>query len=242
MSLRDELIDDIKLKLGYPVVRVEIDDTQWDAIIKKSIRWFKAKKGIIRCGVINIISGQNEYEWPPDCDGIVDIILPASDGGKLFPGMCDLDTNLVPTWVYGYGWNSGNPVFDVSSYVMLQQNLDSRRRVFNSEINWYEACGKIYLTSQSIQPGQAIVFYKKKTVVLEDFIGRDVDLIQRYIEAIAKHVLGQIRSKYSQYPSAGGTISTDGPELLASAKEEMDKLEEEISGSQGNAGGLVRGA
>jgi hypothetical protein len=238
---RFELLSQIKSELGEPVVKVEIDETQWDAIINKSIRWFKARKGVLRTVKIAISAGQSEYDYPADAETIVDVILPNS-ANHAFPGMCDLDTNLVPTWVYGtQGNHTGGGTFDTSAFVLLQQQIESRKRLFNAEPNWYEFYGKIILAAQSITSGFAIIIYKKRSVLIEDFIARDEDLFYRYTLAISKHVLGQIRSKYPSYPTAGGSISMDGSELISAATAEMTALDEEITGSQGNAGGLVRG-
>ena len=42
-----EVIDEVRRKLGYPIVKVELDDSQWKDVIKSTKRWFLGKKSII---------------------------------------------------------------------------------------------------------------------------------------------------------------------------------------------------
>ena len=85
-----------------------------------------------------------------------------------------------------------------------------------------------------------LVFFAKENFdVTEITDARDVDLIYRYVEATAKKIVGRVRSKYKSYPAAGGTIDTDGPDLLEEARVDFEKLEEEIAGSQYPMGFLV---
>lgn len=52
--------------------------------------------------------------------------------------------------------------------------------------------------------------------------------IRRYALAIAKEMLGQVRSKFSTVPIPGESINLNGPELLNQAKEEQAALKDEL--------------
>jgi hypothetical protein len=52
--------------------------------------------------------------------------------------------------------------------------------------------------------------------------------IRRYALALAKEVLGQIRSKFNVVPIPGENITLNGDSLLSQAKDEQDKLKEEL--------------
>lgn len=52
--------------------------------------------------------------------------------------------------------------------------------------------------------------------------------IRRYALAMAKEVLGQIRSKFNVVPIPGENITLNGDNLLNQAKDEQDKLKEEL--------------
>jgi hypothetical protein len=52
--------------------------------------------------------------------------------------------------------------------------------------------------------------------------------IRRYALAVAKEMLGQVRSKFSTVPIPGESINLNGNELLSQAKEEQNSLKEEL--------------
>ena len=52
--------------------------------------------------------------------------------------------------------------------------------------------------------------------------------IRRYALAVAKEMLGQIRSKFATIPIPGQTVNLNGSELLSQAKEEQSSLKEEL--------------
>lgn len=243
-----EMKQQILASLGEPTIKVEIDPGQWCLFFQKTLRWFKAKKGLVGCEVIRLIPGQQQYDLPEGANSVVDIHLPIGFGDvqALF-SQGILDTNLIPADFYGinsgsysrYGFTVSN-----SAYVQVLQYLETTRRVISAEPTWEVICGKIYVTNGCGTNGTnaqyMLVTYKKENVAIEDITDhRDVDLVYRYTEALAKMVLGRIRSKYKSYPAAGGMIDTDGPELLEEAKAEIEKLEEEISDSQFPMGLMV---
>lgn len=247
-SIREE----IKTELGYPTVRVELDDSVFDVIVNKAFRWFRAKKGIIRSTPVPLQEGLTEYPWPSDCETLVDVLLPRrtdiSDILSLgffdiVPAQFVATSSTFPTMQ-----SAGTMRFDMSAYVQLLQSLEMRRRVFSGEPDWYEDKSRkmIILTNRnpvgfSIDGNQLymIAQYKTNNPQLSDIFGRDEDLFYRYCLAKAKIVLGTIRSKFGTYPAAGGPIAMDGEALKTEGYADLAKLDEEIDGSQGNAGGLV---
>jgi hypothetical protein len=52
--------------------------------------------------------------------------------------------------------------------------------------------------------------------------------IRRYALAVAKEMLGQVRSKFSTVPIPGQSINLNGTELLGQAKDEQNALKEEL--------------
>jgi hypothetical protein len=247
-SIRDE----IKIELGYPTVRVELDDTVFEAIVNKAWRWFKAKKGIIKRTPVQLQEGLTEYPWPSDCDALVDVVVPRRTdiSDILSLGFFDIvPAQFVATAsTFPSMQSAGTMRFDMSAYVQLLQSLEMRRRVFSGEPDWYEdrTSRKIVLTNRnpvgfSIDGNQLwmVVFYKTNSPTLTDIFGRDEDLFYRYCLAKSKIILGTIRSKFGSYPAAGGPIAMDGEALKTEGYADLAKLDEEIEGSQGNAGGIL---
>jgi len=52
--------------------------------------------------------------------------------------------------------------------------------------------------------------------------------IRRFGLALAKEILGQVRGKFGQLPIPGSTVTLNAAELLSQAKEEQEKLREEL--------------
>lgn len=241
---RADVIAEVRADLGEPVVKVELTDGQLNIVMNKALRWFKARKGIIKVYLLPLMSGVADYGYPSDAVSIVDVVLPLKSD---LPDITNLDFfDIVPADILNATGPKGNSYgslrFDTSSYVQLLQGLEMRRHVFNAQRDWYDRPeSRIIHTQPSTLTGTAYVFYKSNTLDIPDLVGRDEDLIYRYCLSKAKMALGEMRSKYSSYPAAGGPISMNGAELKQEAKDELLILEEEISDSQGNAGGIQLG-
>lgn len=251
MATRAEIINEIKVDLGFPTIKVELDDSVWDALFSKSLRWFKAKKGLIACTTVPLQDGKNHYDWPAEAYAITDVILPRRTdiSDILTLGFFDI---IPAAMILGGSSAPAGLTIDSSAYVMTLQTLEMRRRIFSTEPDWYvidypekkiviavRAANVVY--SINTTPLHMIVFYKKHNVDVTDFLGRDEELFYRYMLAKAKIVLGTIRSKYSTYPTAGGSVTMDGDAMKQEGFAEIERLEIEIDDSQGNAGGIVVG-
>jgi hypothetical protein len=241
MSKADEFRKEIELELGEPIMSVELDDTQWDAIFARTKRWFKAKKGVLDCATIPLNPGVFEYDFPPNACRIIDVLLPRrSDIQSLLSlGFFDIvPLNALNIGAVTSAFNS------YSSYVQILQALETRRRIFSADPDWEVLCNKIHVIGgdgvcAGEMSGQMIVVFKKENWEIDELKDRDENLFFRYSLATAKYFLGAIRSKYKSYPSADGPIDTDGPELKEEYKQEIELLDEEIAESQMPMGVII---
>lgn len=243
LTQREENVkSDILSRLGAPVVKVEIDDSQWEPIFRKSKKWFSARKGVMGYAAIPINAEIGMYDFPEDADAILDVVLPLrSDIQSLMSlGFFDIvPLNAMNIGAVTSAFNS------YSSYVQILQSLEIRRRVFGAEPDWMVQGRKIILTSKSAGTdgsglsGNMLVFYTKKTWSLDELDARDSDLVERHVKNEAMYVLSKIRGKYKSYPSAGGGVDMDSDELKADYETELEKLEEEVQESQGPVSFIV---
>lgn len=240
----DEFVCEIKSRLGFPVVKVELDDSHWASIVKNTKRWFMAKKSLIAVTTGTYAQNQNPIPFS-DIDPVngvykvIDVYMDGTDSGAR--GHDSTYFEILPN---GYPiWGSANNIFgslayNRTSYVtQIFQAIEQRRRAYGADLDWFVKQDNfnghtLHLTPQRRCREYAIV-YKPATLPIDLLEGRDAQLFLDWGVADAKEVLGIIRSKYKDYPAAGGTISTDGQELLDAAKEAKEKLEEEIADSQG---------
>ena len=242
----EEIKSQVLMELGHPVVDVEIDETQWCGVEKSTKRWFNARKGLIGFEIIPIYQNQREYDFPLNAESVLDVYLPfgMTDIQGLF-SQGILETDLVPADVFRSNRTTGFSV-SASAYLQLLNSLETKKKIFSAEPTWEIMGRKIIVTggintSYNTPTGRSmLVSYRQKDFNIEDLLDhRDIDLFYRYFLARSKILLGRIRSKYKSYPSAGGTIDSDGPELLEEGKAEIELIEEEISNSQFPMGLLV---
>lgn len=224
--------NDIKLEIltnfGSPVVKVEIDETQWDWIFKRAKRWFQAKKGLMGCG---LYPASSPFTPTSDMAAVIDIVLPGDGAG----GIGCLTTfgffdDLVPADIFNGNGSTANSTFtNYSQWLQVLQQFEQIQRITGTEPGWYEACGKIYLNGNP--SGVMLVLYKRATWSVADLKDRDEDLFYRAAMNEARYVLARIRGKYQSYPAAGGSVETDASGLMDEYREERERLEEEISAS-----------
>lgn len=228
---RQELILLTRSQLGEPVVKVELDDTHFDTIFAHAKLWFRSRKGLVAAATIQLVPGKTDYDFPPDCDRVLEVVMPGrADFSNLTPGV----TDLIPSWLYS-GQGAGTYAFESSQHAQVLVALEQFKRVFSMESSWFEQHGKLWLSGggSCSSGGQAMVFFRRQSFEIEELRGRDEDLFYRYVVAFSKRILARIRGKYPSYPAAGGPISMDADILLTEANEELVKLEEEIIASQG---------
>jgi len=251
----DELIQEIKTKLGHPVVKVELDESHWKLVIKNTKRWFMAKKSLfgMKRHSYDTSKGVIRFDEIDPTNGVYKVVNVFPDKQNAgYPGSglgvgssyYELLPNGYPLWggqnsmLYG-GMGMGTTSYLMQVYQQIEQRDMITNYIFNWQVQYDHLNGHgLYLTPKD-RSLDVLILYKPAILPIDILEGRDAELFYRWALADAKETLGMIRNKYKDYPSAGGTISTDGAELLAEAKENKLVLDEEIAGSQGPMGILV---
>ena len=193
--------------------------------------------------MVQVVEGITEYPIPANAWVVRDVILPSrSDVSSLLSlGFFD----VVPLNSMNLG--SITSAFNsYSSYAQILMALETRKRIFDAEPDWFVVCDKIHVAgmtsggaSASNFSGKMLVFFTKKEWDIGELKDRDEDLFYRYALNEAKYVLGRIRGKYKDYPAAGGSVAMDADDLLSEYKDDKAALDEEIGESQYPMGILV---
>jgi hypothetical protein len=237
---KEEIKKFILGKLGYPVVKVELSDEHVEIAYNNAVRWFISRKGYKKSRG-EYLSGYKEEEFvlPSDVDDVVNVVPPGSYATEFVPFDAEaaiLGMEGVPIDANFYG---------IGNYSRLVQDLQYReqtRRILGGEFTWeWDADGKIlYIYNRMKISGKMIIEYIANNIDLVRMNSRVVDLIVRRGLCEAKEILGRIRSKYSEWPMAGGPKSMDGDTLLGEAREDKERLDEEIDGLSYPISFLVR--
>lgn len=220
---RRELAYSIRAQLGYPVVEVELTPYQLDTAIQGALESFRKRSSMAyRRGFyfLDIQPQQQNYVLTNKqigYDKIVSItsayrftsaFLSTAHGGGVYG-------QVVLQHLYNMGTYDLTSFHLVSQYVEQLQDLFATRLVYN----WNE---------KSRQLGFYQSFTSPERVLLDCSIERtEQDLmtdrfaktwIERYALAESMTMLARIRGKYGSLPGAGGGISLDAADLMATAE------------------------
>lgn len=212
--------------LGAPLVKIELTCVHLEASIEDAKRWFVAKKGVVKRMERQVSSSQTELALPDDVETVLEVIF---EGNNYIPYGTDPMFGPQAIVTTGTFQNSGRVGGVLSTYAQLLQQTDVARRVLSSDYDWRQAGRVLHVFPNELPAGKIVVEYKSNDFTIEQMTERDHELLKRYALAVSKYKLGRIRGKYTQgMPSAQGTTSLDGADLLAESKEDLDKLNEEI--------------
>ena len=223
---REQLKDWVLRQLGAPVVKVQLTCEQLEDFVDDAQRWFSAKKGVKKRAVIPLQAGKQEYELDEQVDTVIDVNFPVPplDLSLIFSPFILLDEK-VPYDVFAAPSSAGL----YSSFVQAIQSVQMSKRILGAETDWRQEGRTLYIFPNPSASTAMFIEFKSNCFTIEQLNERDHDLVKRYSLAKAKEILGLIRSTYSQFPTAQGTVTLNGAALLEQAQREREQLEEEIS-------------
>lgn len=214
-------------KLGAPIIKIELTEAHLDDSVEEASRWFAAKKGVEKIGEVVTITGISKYALPDDVDFLYEVVFsePTFDLASVFYPTMGLLDGQIPFNLYATA-----SLGIASDYVQVLQYLDTLKRVAGSEPEWIQEGTSLTILPIPTRGGKIVFRYNThKIPEIDQLSERDHDLVKRYSLADAKEILGRVRSKYGEYPTAQGSVSLDGDKLLDEAAQAKEALEEEIS-------------
>jgi hypothetical protein len=248
------LAEKIKRRFGFPMVKVELDNSQiYDAIDyarAKFIKWAVGQSTHEVFFTQLLSAGQNFYDMPV---GVTEIVGYGSTG--ISSGINTLFT--IENFLYNQGyfealWNTSNQGYTIISYHIARDFLDTVRKYSPDKYNYkyhpysnqleihpappsgnslvlqegtFDSPGFILIRGYMIEGSSSSNWQAGDSD--EDFY--DSDWIYDFATAECKIVLGAIRRKFANFASIGNTgISMDGDSLVSEGKEEKERLEETL--------------
>jgi hypothetical protein len=235
----DQLRQWILRRLGAPIHKVELCEEHITDAVEQARRWFSAKKGVIKPYFVNINSSVVEYDLDVidrDIDVVTDVSFMQGklDLSLIFSPFTLLEEK-IPYDVFASGGSGGL----YSSYIQSLQYIKTAKRILSADMEWRQADRILHITPIPDQARSMIVEAKTHCIKIEDLTERDHDLVKRYALAKAREDLMWILGKFGEFPGAQGTTSLNYAILQEQIREEIEKLEEEITGSAGPMGFLT---
>ena len=243
-AVREEIADYVLANLGAPVVRVELDSQQLSIAVDEAVKRYErgAPRSDFEWFYFNTIPGVNRYKLPCDVGIIRDVRF------RAYPGCYDGSSAAA----IGYDGTvmpfSGATFFGGGTSVIRghgYQNTAVVPHVNVGEWHLFQAYDELFLRVSSREPAWEMA--AENTIVLFPMPSRSngvaVEYLQRkknweeahswmkdYALAMAKEMLGRIRSKYDRYVSPSGGTTMDGDKLVQEAREDKKQLEEYLIG------------
>lgn len=251
-----QLVDLIRRRLGYPMVKVELSNQQvMDEIDYSRQKWVKWAVGQATQEVyftLELSAGEFLYDLPA---GVVEVVGYKSKGiGESINTLFTLENYLYSQGLYdaliktsisdGYSLVSYHVARDflhtVERYIPDEYNF--KYHPYTNQLEIRPVPGTTNLSTGSIageSQGYLLVrsYMVQQSSYTDSWNSSDTyqnffefsDWIQDYALARCKIILGRIRGKFANFASLGNTgISLDGDQLIQEGKEEIERLEETL--------------
>jgi len=218
----DTLISEVKRKLGYPAINLELSLEQYKDAIKDSLRFYsRIKPKIVNRDTNNILRGGVDSSYiqlnHEEMKDLIDVV--ACDYKNILEQRFNY-SGLIDTPVVPYSWQS-----DASRYTLEMQKIKMNASAIGYDGDWTydENMGRIFL-APVVKGGETVRYVLTKIRSISDIPVVDEDLFKKLAEAFCRDVLADIRGKYSGIPSPGGDLTLDADRQQAKA----DALKAEV--------------
>lgn len=225
--------------LGYPIVKVELTDSQIEFCAEEAIKKWEQYNIFKKITFFETSPNKNEYDLgeisndnnclirQPYTQYILDVIYEptainyADDGFYL----------LVNQFYYYYSYNNKQLMSD---YNLFKGYIEDLKRTLGTEGSWKIFGDKLFLSPMPRAALKALIIYRGS---YEDHVADDNEWVMRYTRALAKGVLAQVRGKFAAGLSGpSGAITFNASDLQSQSEKEVESLLKELMQRSGPVG------
>jgi hypothetical protein len=231
ISARNELIQQVRLSLGEPKVRVELTPEQFDLSLTIALERYRYKSSnavMEKFAFLELQTEKTIYQMP---ENVIEVrsILRRGTSGTISGGGSQLDPFALAytnQYLLQSGREGGLLTFEL--FAGFQELIG---RMFGAYITFqYDRNSHELRIDRHIRaPESALIWlYEMKTdeTLIRDHNARN--WLRDYTIAKCKELLGEIRGKWSNFAVPGGA-SMNGDALKQEAQATMERLELEVS-------------
>jgi len=230
---RRELADSIRQQLGYPVVEVELTNSQIDIAISRALESFRKRSSAsVRRGFyfLNIEPKKQQYLLTNKTMGynkIVNVMAAFRFNSAFLSSAAGAGVygQVVLQHLYNMGTYDLTSFFLVSQYIEQLEDLFATRLTFG----WHENERILSFYSSFVRPERVLLdcmIERTEQDLLKDRLIKT--WLERYALAESMMMLSHIRGKFASLPGAGGGISLNSSELMSLAQSYRDELMQQI--------------
>lgn len=231
-TLKQDIFDYAKLRLGGQMVDVELDPEHYEAAYKRTVEIYRARSQNSAEESYAFLSLQldvQEYTLPQEVQQVRQIFrrtigTSASDGGNQFE---PFEAGYINTYLLTAGRTGG-----LLSYELYTQYQELTARMFGGYINFTfnPATKKLVIVRRPHSSGEVVLLWtfnmKPEVQLLTDYLTKS--WIKEHTYSMCKHMLGQAYSKFASINGPQGGTSLNGETLKTEAQAEMDKAIEDL--------------
>lgn len=248
---KQQLMEKVKRRLGYPLVKVELDNSQIldhiDYARSQYIKWATGRATHECFFTVMLSAGQYMYDMP---SGVVEVVNYTVDSMGGVNRLFTIENHLYQQGNFNIFLTGGNSLISyhigldflktLKRYTVDAYNYKYHQYTNQLEIQPPPPSGNSLIVDGEIydSPGWILVqaYMIEGSTVSEDWDLESFSLnlfnepwILDYVTALSKISLGIVRNKFANFASMGNQgISLDGDSMLSEGKEEKERLEERL--------------
>jgi len=231
-TLKQNLIDYVRLQLGDQIVDIELDAEHYEAAYQRTIGVYRqrAQNAYEESYIfMELVTNVNIYDMPQEVQTVRQIFR-RTFGDSTGPFASNFDPfSQASMNVYLMNFNVAG---GLATYDFYSQYVELAGRMFGAYMNYTfnPVTKKLQLIRDPKGTGEAVLLWcynlKPEFNLLSDF--QIVQWIRDYMTANCKLIIGEAREKFGTIagPQGGGTLN--GAAMKAEAQASMDKLVEEL--------------
>ena len=233
MSVKDELISEMELRLGGGMVDVELDSAHYELAITKALRRFRQRSSravIEKFLKLQLHPEQQEYQLPLQVVNIRDVFL--RNTGTIGISGTGVDFEPFNTMYLSNMLLQSNTNFSgLLNYELYADRRELLARMFGGycTFTWNLNDHKLFIHRKFKVDDEVYLWAfveKSDDDLLNDVYGSP--WIKDYAFAQAKFILGEARSKFNTIAGPQGGTSLNGDNLKSEAAADIEKLERDL--------------
>ena len=230
-SLKQNLIEYVKLQLGDQIIDLELDPAHYEAAYQKTLGTYRQRASNAyeeSYSFMELVKDVNIYQLPQEVVSVRQIFRrqfgDATGQASNFDPFSQASMN-----VYLMNFNVAG---GLATYDFYSQYVELAARMFGGYMNytWNPVTKKIQLIRDPRGTGENVLLWtynlKPEVNLLQDF--QIQQWVKDYMVANCKMIIGEAREKFGSIagPQGGGTLN--GAAMKAEAKEAITALEEQL--------------
>lgn len=234
---RDKMIKEIQLRLGAGIIDLELDAEHFDYAITSALDRYRQRSGNSLEESFVFLDIQPEvstYTLPPEVQTVRTVyrrgIGGAGGGAAVDPFSLAFTQNIY--MIQNPGGLGGSGSGFLATYDMAMQFQELAGRMFGRDVMFtFDAVTKRIMFQRKFGAVETVVLHvynaRPEHIILEDVYAKP--WVRDYATAMCKLMIGEARSLFSGgLGGPQGGVSLNGDQMKQEAKEEMERLENEI--------------